>query len=117
VILQAFIDDSRSVTGDKEFVLAGYMTTAPQWMKFADEWEGVLFEPPRIDSFHMVDARGLTGGFEGWNGAARDKKILRLAAVIERCTMMSFDCRVSQASFNRILLLSRGREGLARLHS
>ena len=32
MIIQAFVDDSRSDSGDKEFALAGYMTVAPQWI-------------------------------------------------------------------------------------
>jgi hypothetical protein len=104
MVLQAFIDDSKSESGDREFVLAGYMTTAAQWMKFSDEWEGVLGEYPAVKNFHMVEAQNLRGEFEGFSDGQRDKKVMRLAEIIERHPMMSFDVRLSQVSFNRILL-------------
>lgn len=103
VILQAFVDDSRSESADKEFVLAGYMTTALQWMKFSDEWTAVLNQAPKIESFHSIEALHLKGCFKGWRRADRDEKVMRLAEVIDRHPMASFDTRLSVASFKRIL--------------
>jgi len=105
VILQAFVDDSRSESGDKEFVLAGYMTTAEQWMQFSNEWAAVLAESPQLErGFHAIDAFHLRGQFANWKRAARDEKVERLIGVIERFPLASFDTRMSQESFRRILL-------------
>jgi hypothetical protein len=105
VVVQAFVDDSRSETGDREFVLAGYMTTAPEWMKFSDAWQSVLRQSPAIEYLHMTDAQYLVEEFRGWSESARDKKIMRLAEVVNNhAPMMSFETRMSQVSFNRILL-------------
>jgi hypothetical protein len=102
--IQAFVDDSRSDSGDREFALAGYMTVAPQWIKFSNEWSNVLAASPSIDYFHAVEAQNRKDQFKGWEETERDEKVMRLAGVIERHPLFSFDCRMSVASFERILL-------------
>ena len=104
MFLQGFVDDSSAQTGEREFCLAGFMATAPQWNAFVDHWDDVLREPPYISYFHAADAQSRKEEFEGWTKPDRDKKVMQLAQVIEQHPLLSFDCRLSQQSFEAILL-------------
>lgn len=99
----AYIDDSRSDSGVKEYVLAGYVATGDTWDRFQKEWVATLFNPPRIDHFHCVEAYNLRGQFRGWTCSERDDKVSTLAKIIARHDLRSIDCRLSQAAHARIL--------------
>jgi hypothetical protein len=102
-VMQAFVDDSRSNSGDREFVLAGYMASASHWTSFSKEWEAELAAAPGIRFFHAVEAANLRGEFRSWDPDPRDEKVLRLASIVQRHPLFSFDCRMSIESFERIL--------------
>jgi hypothetical protein len=104
VVIQAFVDDSRSESGDREIVLAGYMSSASEWLRFSEEWSAVLAAAPSIEFFHANEAHRRKGPFQGWKTPARDMKVEQLVDVIERHRLASFDTRMSLDSFKRILL-------------
>lgn len=104
VILNAYIDDSLAQSNVCEFCLAGYMATAGEWMKFSDAWDDAMREDPKIEAFKASDAESLKGEFLGWQPEARDKKVYRLAQVIDSHSLASFDCRLSKRDFEEILL-------------
>lgn len=103
LVMQAFIDDSQSSSSGREFVLAGYMASAPVWMQFSDEWSKALAELPSIDYFHATEAESRKDEFLGWDVVVRNRKVMKLAEIIDRFPLFSFDCRVGQDSFGRIL--------------
>jgi Protein of unknown function (DUF3800) len=79
--LQAAIDDSGK--GDPVvFVLAGFVLRTDAWLAFADAWDAVLSEAPKIDYFKMSEAARLDEQFAGFNAVSRDRKIQKLLAVI-----------------------------------
>jgi hypothetical protein len=60
-VLQAFVDDSGSATGDKRLFLAGYIHRIDHWVEFSNDWITALQEPPALKSLHMTKA------FRGWS--------------------------------------------------
>lgn len=103
VMLEAFIDDSSSESGDRRLFLAGYVGTATEWIKFADAWDRDLRANPSIDYFHMVEAQNLRGQFLGWSERARDRKVLNLAKIISSHDLWSIQCSVSRDDYIRII--------------
>jgi len=99
----AYIDDSRSDSGIKEYVLAGYLATKDTWKKFEEEWLATLAQSPQIDHFHCVEAYNLRGSFRGWTITERDRKISALAGIVGRHELLSLDCRLSQVAHANIL--------------
>lgn len=48
-LLQVVIDDSgRGQERDPAFVLAGYIARVRNWCEFADRWQAILAEPPKL---------------------------------------------------------------------
>jgi hypothetical protein len=99
----AYIDDSRSDTGIKEFVLAGYVAPQDSWTRFRRDWLKALSQHPKIGHFHCVEAYNLRGQFRGWTPTDRDEKVLALAKIIARHELLSLDCRLSQLAYAKIL--------------
>ena len=61
--LQAHIDDSE----DDDACLGGYVSSTEHWAQFADEWDAVLVEEPRVPYLKTKEAmaRPPRGAFEG----------------------------------------------------
>ena len=102
-MLQAYIDDSQSNTGNRRLVLAAYVASAEDWQRFADEWDAVLQRDPAIEYFKMVEAQNLRGQFKGWSHKKRTAKLTALAEVIGSLRPLSVDCSVSVKHFNDVL--------------
>jgi hypothetical protein len=103
VMLQAFVDDSVSQVGDKRLFLAAYINTADRWAAFSDEWSETLRTPPAIEYFKMAEAQNLRDQFRGWPPEERDKKVLALAALIQKYRCWSAHCSVSSAEYAAII--------------
>jgi hypothetical protein len=103
VMLQAFIDDSASESGDKRLFLAGYVNTAERWALFSDAWDRELRSHPAINHFHMVEAWNLSGEFRGWSEEERNKKLLKLAALVGAYRPWSIECSVSRDEYWNII--------------
>lgn len=101
--LQAFVDDSSSDVGDRQFFLAGYVNAPDRWAAFSKDWGRELARHPRIDYFKMVEANSLRGQFQGWSRADRDAKVLSLAGIINAHRPWFVFCSVSRDEYARIL--------------
>ena len=96
-MLQAFIDDSGSDTGDKRLFLAGYIHHIDGWVDFSSDWKLVLQEPPSLSCLHMVES------FRGWSPEDRHRKLVRLASVIEKYKPLSIESSISTKDFKELL--------------
>lgn len=103
VVLQAYIDESVSQSGDEMFYMAGYINSAEQWAKFSDDWDAELRAAPSIDYLHMVEATNLRGQFRGWDPADRDRKVCRLAKLIRGYRPWSVEVSVSGKEYREIM--------------
>ena len=101
--LQAFVDDSRSEVDGQNLVLAGSVHNAKTWSRFCNDWQAALDANPAIEYFRMAEAQNLSGQFRHWTGEARDAKVLTLGKIIRKHDPVSFECWMSQQSFNKIV--------------
>lgn len=99
VFLQSYADDSCSNTGDRLLFMGGLVGTAENWANFSDDWEAALKRTPSIAYLKMVEAQNLKGEFRHWKEAARNEKLLDLAAVIRRYPLLTFQMSVGQKAF------------------
>lgn len=79
--------------------MAGYINTAENWMRFAEDWQNELRWPRSIDYLHMVEANALRGEFGGWGRRQRDKKLGRLSEVIRRYRPESFQWSIDRQDY------------------
>ena len=82
LMLQAFIDDSRSAE-PPAFVLAGFIAPADKWAAFSDEWQQFLDMPPVIKYFKMSEAMSFSGEFAHWTEDRRNERLRLMHRVIE----------------------------------
>ncbi len=83
-MIQAFVDDSGGKGSTRHFVLVSLISTSESWASFSDEWRACLKEYPAVTVFKMKEAAGLSGRFYGVSAANRDRKLRRLAQIINR---------------------------------
>lgn len=102
-MLQAFLDDSTSNTGDEAFFLAGYINTTEMWDEFSKVWNFVLKQHPSIDYLKMSEAESLRGQFRNWTREDRDAKILQLAQVIKLSKPHFVFCCVSRSEYSETM--------------
>lgn len=104
-ILQAFVDDSGNSDGNGNpvFVLAGYISSADKWTAFSDEWEAECDQAPPIRKFKMAQANAFRGDFDGWTREDRDERLLKLAAVVQRHTVLRIQTSMAWEDYNDIL--------------
>lgn len=100
MFLQAYIDDSSSEPTGATFVLAGFVSTAPAWLEFADKWQAELDAPPAIEYFKMTEAHALQGQFQGWDRAIADARTLRFAKIAQSHALMGLAGGLSVTDFN-----------------
>jgi hypothetical protein len=100
VILQGFADESGSTSGNV-YVLAGFISTPPLWMKFSDEWGKICAQEPKTPDFHMKKAVRLKE--YRWTEAQRDKRIADLVALIRRRAQFRVDAVTARPNYERIV--------------
>jgi Protein of unknown function (DUF3800) len=104
LVLQVFIDDSgRGQEHKTALVLAGFIAPVRIWESFSDEWAKALSAPPKIDCFKAYEAYGFRKQFKGWKEDARDKKLLKLVAVIRKHYWSAVKLTVNGTEFDQIL--------------
>lgn len=96
-VLQAYVDDSDTHTGEKRLVLAGYVHRIDVWKEFSDEWAKALAEPRRLSALHMTES------FHGWSRSEREAKLLRLAGVIRKFRPISIECSISSRDYKAVV--------------
>lgn len=93
LMLQAFCDES--LDSDGFFVMAGYVAPVENWLRFNDQWQGVLdlsehpYQP--IPRFKM-------SAMSGYRGLRRAEKFYR---VIEEHATAAFSVRIDVAAMKR----------------
>jgi hypothetical protein len=84
MMLQAFIDDSKSEGVPPFFVLAGYIGRADMWAKFSTEWQRALDMRPRIAYFKFREALRGEGEFNGASEGLRMERARLMRNIIEQ---------------------------------
>jgi hypothetical protein len=92
-----FVDESQGAREGKILLLSACIQTYEVWAKFSDDWWEVLQSTPKINSFHVREARARAAGtdYAGWKPIDVDKKIIALTDVILRHEPHVFSCYMS----------------------
>lgn len=90
MLLQAFIDDSKSEGVPPFFVLAGYIGRADMWAKFSMEWQRALDMRPRIAYFKLREALRGEGEFNGMSEGLRMERARLMRNIIEQFAPYEF---------------------------
>jgi hypothetical protein len=102
-MLQAYIDDSGSYTGDRKLFLVALIHRADAWAQFSDDWDAVLRAEPPIDYFKMKEAHRCHEQFRGWSQAKRDRKVALLGEVVAHYRPIALNCFVSRRNHEKYL--------------
>ncbi len=81
-LMRAFFDDSGNEPQQHVYVLAGLLAKYDHWAEFADKWQAVLDETPKLEFYKFGESRRLKGQFEGWTEDARNERVHKLATLI-----------------------------------
>jgi hypothetical protein len=92
LMLQAFVDDSKSEGKPPFFVLGGYIATAEVWAQFSADWQGELERPRPLKYFKFNEAfrKYPSGQFWGWDREDSVARAARFRAVIEKHDLHAF---------------------------
>lgn len=84
--IQVFLDDSGTKGTRKVLLVGGLLGSVEAMTDLAERWDRELRArlPLPIRYFKAHEARHLTGEFNFWRAEARDEKVARLAAVLDR---------------------------------
>lgn len=101
-MLTAFFDDSGTHKKGPFCVLAGYIANADQWKAFSEEWDTELRAEPNIPCLKMSSANSKDGPFRGWETTAIERKVTRLAEIVNRHAIGGIAVVVSNDAYRKI---------------
>jgi hypothetical protein len=99
----AYFDESGSPDEGKALVVAGYVASVEQWLKFDDEWREALARE-RVKRFHMRDFAHSKREFESWQGDQKRRTafIKTLVKIIRANVRKSFSQAVILEDYNKV---------------
>lgn len=106
VVLQGFVDDSRTSDGAghaNAFVLGGFLAVADDWTGFSDDFESTCDRYPKTPDWHMCEAFRLKGRYKWRDETERDARIRELVAVILKWARYRLDTVVSGGNYDMIV--------------
>jgi hypothetical protein len=105
MIFSAFIDDSGSdrSPASKDFVLAGFLASAPVWIEFVKDWIAALDEQPAIEYFKLKEAVRCKDQFRDFTIEQRDARVIRLLDIIRKYKLLGIVHNVPYDLFDELL--------------
>jgi len=105
MIFSAFIDDSGSdrSSASKDFVLAGFLASAPVWIEFVKEWIAALDEDPAIEYFKLKEAVRRQDQFRPFTVDQRDARVIRMLDIIRKYKLNGIVHSISYDLFDDLL--------------
>jgi hypothetical protein len=106
MILQACADDSGNEPRDPIFVFGGFVSPVAKWVEFADAWQEVLDETPKLEYFKMSEAASLAKQWhkrKGWTEATRDKRLSSFIKVIKQYAEVAVHISIRHDDFNSLV--------------
>lgn len=102
-VYTAYFDESGSPDEGKALVVAGYVASAEQWLRFDGEWQAALAREG-IRLFHMRDFAHSLREFENWKGdeERRTAFMKSLVGIIRRNVRKSFSQAIILDGYNRV---------------
>lgn len=78
-MFRAVFDESEV---DAVYLVAGWVASVEEWLRFDAAWEATLSAPPPIKYFRHHDSKMLKGEFAGWSAGDAHAKLTALVNVI-----------------------------------
>jgi hypothetical protein len=106
MVLQAFVDDSGNDPQDEYLVLAGFVASVLEWIKFSDAWQAELDKSPKLKYFKMTEAHSLRGQFDrnlGWTESERDKRVRKFARIAAQYAHLRISTAIRHEHFEKYI--------------
>ena len=95
----AYFDESGTHDGSESVVVAGYVSTADQWVEFSAQWQLALNDFG-LNHFHMTDFANKAPPYDTWTEEERRQCLSRLLPIISANTLASQACIVPKRLFD-----------------
>jgi len=103
MLMQAFVDESGGKRQGSHLVLVGVYQQAEAWAAMVDEWQAVLDEKPSVTAFHMYEAMHRKKQFGRWSRAELERRLDKLANVVNRYPVHMVGTIAHVEPFNRLI--------------
>lgn len=103
LMLKAYFDDSGSHDQADFYVVAGYVASVEQWIRFESEWRSVLAASPSLEYFKGWEAHRRAKQFDGLTSAESANKVRQLADVIVRNVAYEVSVAVPRPEYERFV--------------
>jgi hypothetical protein len=99
---QVYLDDStQDRHGQKVVAITGYLATVEAWLKFEDDWRGVLRRGP-FPYFHTTDFLARQPPFNnGWSDAERNEFMERITVTASEYPTLGIGCAIICDEYER----------------
>lgn len=114
-MLFAYLDESGS-DDTKFLVVAGYVSTEHQWLKFSRQWVGAL-QSEGVRLFHASEFENRVGEFSDWSKGRADRLMARLCTIVRERTIFSFGHCVRVADFKDVVTTIQARSRMRSAYS
>jgi Protein of unknown function (DUF3800) len=84
-MLEAYIDDSGNLEGNRTYVLAAFCTTSREWANILRDWRGIV-RHYGVTRFHATDCTNGYGEFQGWSGSKKGRLFRSTMDILARHT-------------------------------
>src|SRR5437868_5370038 len=102
--IQLFADGGGMYGQDAALILSGFVGESKTWKEFAEQWRSTLDEAPKVSYFKMYEAVRLCGQFAGWMPSDRDRKVKRLAQVLNRSeSLCAIHCTIDLLAIHNVV--------------
>jgi uncharacterized C2H2 Zn-finger protein len=100
-MLQAYVDDSKQLHG-KNIFMAGFVSSAENWLHFSDAWDAELKAYPSIEYFKCSEWKAKRKQFRNFGKLDREIKASRLCEVINDHSLWSFQISVNEKDVRQV---------------
>jgi len=85
--------------------VAGFISSADEWINFSNRWKTLLQDQYGLKDFHAADCQNYEGDFKSWKGddARRIRLWCDLLSLIKDSTYQKFSCGIVIDDWNKVV--------------
>ena len=99
--LTAYLDESGTHDDSDAIVVAGFLSSAPQWVEFSARWQ-IALNDFGLNYFHMTDFANKVPPYDLWTEPERRHNLLRLLNIIKATASVSVGISFQKQAFDLI---------------
>ncbi|MHB8483398.1 MAG: DUF3800 domain-containing protein [Nitrospiria bacterium] len=100
-MITAYFDESGTHEGSPVTVVAGYVSTGEQWLKFDDEWKAIL-KDAEIPYFRMSLHQNRQDFYRNWDESKRNRILERLILTIRVRAQIPISASVAKSDYQEV---------------